>query len=449
MTPSERLARQFALRALDEAVAAADPLRIIAEKVRLVGSNLVVENETIDLSRLSRILVVGAGKGCARMASALEKVLGNRITEGYVNILRGTGDNVKTKRIRFNEASHPIPDEAGLEGSARMIELVQGATQNDLVICLISGGGSALLPLPTKGLGLDEKIIVTQALLEAGANINELNTVRKHLSGIKGGWLAKNVGGARIATFILSDVVGDPLDVIASGPTSPDRTTFADAINVLKKYCLWEKVPETIRRLLNSGLSGRIPETPKSEDEVFKRVRNYVLFSNRQACEEATKCLKDLGLASSILTTALEGEASQVGAVLGSIGREIAIWDAPLTRPAALVAGGETTVTVHGKGVGGRNQEVALAAALRISAVKAVAVASIGTDGVDGPTDAAGAIVDGSTIARAESLRLDARALLSDNDSHTFFRQLGDLILTGPTGTNVNDIAVIVAVFPE
>lgn len=301
------------------------------------------------------------------------------------------------------------------------------------------------MPLPREGVSLDEKVTITKALLKVGATINELSSVRKHLSDIKGGWLAKDTGGAHVVTLIISDVVGDSLDVIASGPTAPDSTTFNDAISVLRKYRLWEEASEGIRRILTNGNAGKISETPKPSDAAFSKVTNHILFNGRQACEVAASYMKKHGITSSILSTTLEGEASQVGAVLGSIAEEVVRWDRPISKPAGLVAGGETTVSVRGKGIGGRNQEVALGAALRLSTVDGVTVASIGTDGVDGPTDAAGAIADGRTILRAEAERMDAMKALADNDSYSFFSKLGDSVVTGPTGTNVNDIAVIVA----
>jgi len=415
------------------------------ENLKLDGSRLFVRHETYDLSHVEHIYVVGAGKACAQMALALENMLGDRITEGCVNILRGTGGKYRTQRITLNEASHPLSDQAGVRGSKKMIQLAENARKNDLVICLISGGGSALMPLPRKGLSLHEKQTITKSLLRAGANINELNAVRKHLSEIKGGWLAKKVDGASVITLIFSDVVGDPIDVIASGPTAADRSTFNDAISVLKEYKLWEKAPKEIRKILADGKAGRIAETPKTEDEAFSHVKHFILFNNRQACEAAAAYLKSCRVTTAILSTAIEGEANQIGRVLGSIVREMALWNSPIAKPSAFIIGGETTVTVRGNGTGGRNQEVALGAALSMSSIEGAVVASIGTDGIDGPTDAAGAIVDGSTINRANALQMKAEKFLAENDSYNFFLKLGDLIRTGPTGTNVNDIAIMIA----
>ena len=447
-TTADRIARDLALGALDEVIAASDPMKAVMRNVRVEGKQLLVEKDSYDLEKFERTFVVGAGKASARMAEAVETLLGDRITDGLVNVPRNTA-SPSTRKIQLNNASHPLPDESGVAGSIRMKNLLAKAKKDDLVICLISGGGSALMPLPTEGLSLGDKQSVTKQLLTAGATINELNAVRKHLSKIKGGWLAKSADGAQILTLILSDVVGDPLDVIASGPTSPDKTTFNDAIAVLRKYDLFEKVPSTVQKILTEGRDGRIPETPKPDDSVFEHVKNYVLFNNRLACEAALVYLRKRGVTTEILTTTMEGESNQVGVMLGSIAKEIASWNRPVAKPAALIAGGETTVTVRGKGTGGRNQEVALGAALRLPTAEGVAVASMGTDGIDGPTDAAGAIVDGRTILRAEAKGLKVLETLANNDSYRFFKNLEDLIFTGPTGTNVNDVAIVVAVSPR
>lgn len=431
--------------ALEQAVIAADPMRVIEDSVRLDGSLLVVKNDSYDLSNVKRIFVIGAGKACAQMAHAMETILGDRITDGFVNVPRGAQIDFRSSRIRFNEALHPLPDASGVAGALRMKELVGNAKKGDLVICLLSGGGSALMPLPRDGVSLSDKVNITEKLLQAGARISEINAVRKHLSSIKGGWLAKSVAGAQVVTLILSDVVGNPLDVIASGPTTPDSATFKDAGDILAKYGLWEEAPQPIRKTLADGKAGLIPETPKPDDEAFSRVKQYVLFDNRRACDAVKEFLSEHGVVASILSTSLEGEARDIGDVLGGKARDLAA-KRPDARPSGIVAGGETTVTVHGKGLGGRNQEIVLAASLRIGTTNGLVIASMGTDGVDGPTDAAGAIADGSTLARAREKRMDPSTFLADNNSYNFFSMLGDLILTGPTGTNVSDITVVVAV---
>lgn len=300
------------------------------------------------------------------------------------------------------------------------------------------------MPLPKDGVTMEDKRKITEALLKCGATINEINTVRKHISDFKGGWLAKKAYPATVLNLILSDVLGDPLDFIASGPTVPDSTTFGDAIKVLKKYGLWDKAPESIKKVLLNGDKGLIPETPKVGDEAFKKVLNVVIGNNRDASTAACETLKSEGLNALLLTSLLEGEARHVGTVLASLALEIAVSGNPVPKPAAIIAGGETTVTVIGGGRGGRNQEIALSAALKIRGLNGVAIASLSTDGVDGPTDAAGAIADGKTIARAEALGLRAEEFLADNNSYNFFSKLSDLIFTGPTGTNVNDVSVVI-----
>ncbi|MEM1589857.1 MAG: glycerate kinase [Candidatus Bathyarchaeia archaeon] len=438
----DKKARELALKSLEAAVKAVDPKRLIASKLVLKGSLLEVGDYTFDLNQFKNVYVIGGGKASGSMAEALENLLGEKITDGAVNVPRGCKH--KTKIVKLYEASHPIPDESGVRGVKRMLEIAEKAGENDLVICLISGGGSSLMPLPRNGITLADKRKITEDLLKCGATINEINTVRKHISGIKGGWLAKKAYPATVLNLILSDVVGDPLEFIASGPTVPDSTTFSDAVKVLKKYGLWEKAPESIRRVLLEGERGLIPETPKRDDKVFKKVFNVIIGNCREASTAACKALKSEGLNTLLLTSLLEGEARHVGTVLASAAREIDTSGNPVQRPAAMVVGGETTVTVAGKGKGGRNQEIALAAALKINGLEGCAVASLSTDGVDGPTDAAGAIADGKTMAKAERNGLNAEKFLAENDSYNFFSKLGDLIFTGQTGTNVNDISVVI-----
>ena len=442
-TKLNQKARALALRSLESALNAVDPKQIIKSKLLLKNSTLHVNEYSIDLKKFKNIYVIGGGKASGSMAEALEQVLGNSITNGFVNVPRSSKN--KTDIIKLHEASHPIPDEAGVEGTRRMLKIAEQAKEDDLVICLISGGGSSLMPLPRGKISIADKKKTTNVLLKCGATINEINTVRKHISDFKGGWLAKKAYPATILNLILSDVVGDPLDFIASGPTVPDSTTFSDAIKVLKKYRLWSKAPASIRKVLSDGEKGLIPETPKAKDEAFKRVYNVVVGNNRLASLTAQKYLKSEGLNTLLLTSTLEGEARHVGIMLASIVHEVSVSGNPVPKPTGIIAGGETTVTVTGKGLGGRNQEIALAAAQKLNGMNGVVVASLSTDGVDGPTDAAGAIADGKTLVRAAKMGLTPEEYLAENDSYHFFSKLGDLIFTGPTGTNVNDVSVIVA----
>jgi len=438
----ERKARKLALNSLESALNAVDPKHIIKSRFSIKNSVLQVDGQSFDLNKFKRIYVIGGGKASGSMAEAVEQILDKRIKEGLVNVPRGSKN--KTKIIKLHEASHPIPDEAGVEGTRCMLKIAEQADEGDLILCLISGGGSSLMPLPRGQISIDDKRTITDALLKSGATISEINTVRKHISDFKGGWLAKKAYPATILNLILSDVVGDPLDFIASGPTVPDSTTFADAIKILKKYVLWSEAPASIRKVLSDGEKGVIPETPKADDEAFKKVFNVVVGNNRTASLTAQKYLKSKGLNTLLLTATLEGEARHIGTVLATTAHEIVTSGNPIPKPAAIIAGGETTVTVAGKGKGGRNQEIALSAAIRIKEMEGVVVASLSTDGIDGPTDAAGAIVDGKTLEKSAKMKLTPEEYLANNDSYNFFAKLGDLVFTGPTGTNVNDISLIV-----
>jgi len=440
-----RKARKLALEALEKALEAAEPKHVIKSMVRLENSHLQIQNKTFNLQKFKNIYVVGGGKAGGSMVEALEEIMGKRITNGALNIPYDSGE-YQTTRVKLQRASHPVPDEAGVKGTKNMLDLVAQAKEDDLVICLISGGGSSLMPLPREGISLQDKKKVTELLLKSGATINEINTVRKHISAVKGGWLAKEAYPATVINLILSDVIGDPLDFIASGPTVPDSTTFQDAIQVLEKYGLWDKIPNSVRQVLLHGKEGLIPETPKAKDKVFRKVYNFVLGNNRLASIAAQNKLKNTGLHTLLLTSQLEGEARHVGTMLASIAHEIIASGNPIPKPAGIIAGGETTVTVVGKGIGGRNQEIALSAALKISNMKGIVIASMSTDGIDGPTDAAGAIVDGQTVIRSQKMGLNPTEFLKHNDSYTFFSKLNDLIFTGLTGTNVNDISILIAI---
>jgi len=440
----DKMARRIALDAIEEALKAADPKRIMFSKIKLERETLKVNSDSFDLSEYKRIFVLGGGKASGSMAEALEEILKDRIEDGIIVVPKGVADKHKLNRVKLHESSHPIPDESSLAGAKKILELAERAKEGDLVICLISGGGSSLMALPKEEISLEDKRRVTDLLLKSGATINEINAVRKHISNFKGGQLAKAVYPATLVGLLLSDVLGDPLDVIASGPTVPDSSTFNDAVSILKRYNLWEKIPDSVKRILLEGIEGRIDETPKKGDVIFNKVKNFVIGNNRLACSAALKELKRSGLNTLFLTSFMEGEARHIGTFFGAIGRELVATDKPITSPVGIVAGGETTVTVTGNGIGGRNQEISLSAALKIINAEGIAIASASTDGIDGPTDAAGAIVDGKTISRAEKVGLDPLEALRNNDSYSFFSRLGDLIMTGPTGTNVNDVTVLV-----
>lgn len=440
-----RKARKLALRGIEAALDAADPKVIIRSKVVLKHSLLKIEDCIFDLRRFRNIYVVGGGKASGSMAEALEEVLGEKITDGILNV-PNTDCEYKIRRIKLQKASHPVPDKFGLEGTRRILNIARDADDRDLIICLISGGGSSLMPLPRDEISLQDKIVVTKLLLKSGATINEINTIRKHISDFKGGGLAKCAYPATVVNLLLSDVVGDPLECIASGPTVPDSSTFHDAVKVLKRYELWSEAPESVKKVLLEGEKKLVPETPKADDKYFRRVYSFVVGNNRSASIAAYDLLRSAGVNTLFLTSYLEGEARNVGRILAAIASEIVRFGRPVPKPAAVVVGGETTVTVVGKGVGGRNQEIALGAALKMDHMNGAVILSVNTDGIDGPTDAAGALADGETLARSRELSLDAEDFLMHNDSYTFFSKLGDLIFTGPTGTNVNDVLILVVV---
>ncbi|MDR7523604.1 MAG: glycerate kinase [Armatimonadota bacterium] len=430
--------RRHAVQILGAAVAAADPMAAVRRCLHREGSRLVVGDRAYEVSPASRIFVVGAGKGSARMAAALEALLGDRIAAGAVTTKYGYLESLR--RVELIEAGHPLPDAAGLRGAQRIAEIAASAGASDLVLVVISGGGSALLPLPAEGITLEEKVAATDLLLRSGATITEVNTVRKHISRIKGGWLARLAAPARVVTLILSDVLGNPLDAIASGPTVPDPTTFADALMVVDRYALRDRLPGSVRAYLERGAAGAVPETPKPGDAVFDRTQNLVVGDISLAARAAVDRARELGYATRLQATDVQGEAREVGAGFGAAVRQVRLTGAPVRPPACLVAGGETTVTVRGSGRGGRNQELVLGAVQAIAGLPQTLVVSFGTDGTDGPTDAAGAVADGSTLARARERGLDPQAALADNDAYGFFAALDDLIVSGPTNTNVNDL---------
>ena len=428
---------------MEAALQAADAVEAVRRNVLLQGNTLHVGRRMYDLRTYEHIYVVGAGKASAAMAMALEDILGERITAGWINVKDGY--TAPTRKIMIHEAGHPLPDRRSVEGTRQIVSLLKEAKATDLVFCLLSGGGSALMTLPAEDISLSDMEDLTQALLRSGATINEMNAIRKHLSQVKGGQLARLAYPAQVISLILSDVVGSPLDVIASGPTSPDPTTFAQAYQVLEKYRLLQEVPHSIVSHLKQGMEGRVRETPKAQDEAFQRTQNLVIASNEHAAHAAQDKARQLGLNSLLLSTFIEGEAREVAKVFAAIAREIDRSGKPVPRPACIIAGGETTVSVRGQGLGGRNQELALAAAPLLAGLDKVAVVTLGTDGTDGPTDAAGAIASGSTASRAAEKGLSIASYLENNDAYHFFQALGDLLITGPTNTNVNDLIFVFA----
>lgn len=422
-------------------VAAVEAAAAVHRHCRMEGGAFVVDDVAYDISRFNRVFVIGAGKAGASMAGAIEDLLGDAVTDGVVSVKYGHGKPLS--RVRVMEGGHPVPDESGEAAARAVVETAGGAGEGDLVICLISGGGSALLPLPVDGVSLADKQETTKILLACGATIHEINTIRKHISAVKGGGLARAVHPARLMTLILSDVVGDDLDVIASGPTVPDSSRFEDCMRVFDTYGIADKVPPSVRRHIQRGVTGEIPDTPKRGDPVFSGVQHAIVGSNAESVSVAADKARSLGYHTMVLSTLLEGETADVAKVHAGIAKEILRSGQPLSAPACLLSGGETTVTLRGDGLGGRNQEFVLAAAIELAGIAGVVVLSGGTDGTDGPTDAAGAIADGETHGRAETLGLVPHRHLAGNNAYPFFEQLGDLIKTGPTNTNVMDLRVV------
>lgn len=436
-----RLPVQAELRRIfHAALSAADPARAIRRTLSLKGPRLLAAGRAYDLRRIRRVMVVGAGKASVPMARAVSGVLRGRLDSAFVVAPAGATVGPKSK-IQVVEAGHPVPDRRGLKAAERIVQVASSLEADDLLIVLLSGGASSLLPLPDEGLSLADKQRTTKLLLRSGATIAEVNAVRKHLSAIKGGRLAAATR-ARVLTLLLSDVRGDDLGVIGSGPTAPDRTTFMDAVRIVRRYRLWDKLPTPVRTHLVEGLAGLRPETPKPRSPIFRRMQHVVVGNNRLACEAAAKAARQARYEAVLIEDYVTGEAAKLGRWMGELGKNLA-GRKNLPGPVCVVAGGELTVTVSGAGQGGRAQEFALAAALAIQGVPNVWAVGVGTDGRDGPTDVAGAAVDGSTVARGKKKSLDAAKHLKRNDSYRFFTKVGGHITTGPTGTNVNDLYIL------
>ncbi len=437
--PAQR--RRHAYAIFNSGLQAADPRACIHRNLVLEDRHLCIAGSRVDLDTVSRLVVVGAGKATAPLAAAVEEILGDRIAAGSINTKYEHG--IPLQRIDVVECGHPVPDDAGVRGTEAIRKLVSGLDEQALVLCLLSGGGSALLPAPADGLTLADKQETTRMLLACGAGIGEVNAVRKHLSGIKGGLLARQAHPARLHTLALSDVIGDPLDTIASGPTVPDTTTFAHCLDIVNRYGIREQLPSAARQRLDDGQRGQVPETPKPGDPCFQRTSSHVIGNNALAIAAARETAHQLGYNTLVLTSRMQGEAREVASALTAIALEVVAADRPVPRPACIICGGETTVTLRGDGKGGRNQELALAAAMQLENQNAVTLLSGGTDGTDGPTDAAGALADGSTLERARQQHLPAAEYLARNDSYHFFQALDDLLITGPTQTNVMDLQII------
>lgn len=435
--------REDARRILGAALVAADPAAAVRRALALDGHTLRFGDERMDLAAFERVRLLGAGKASPGMALAALHLLDDRVSGGAIATTGGQDRLLQDlpATIEVFEAGHPVPDARGVAAAAAALRLARDSGERDLLLCLLSGGASALWAAPVEGVELADLRALTDALLRSGATIRELNTVRKHLSRLAGGRLARVAHPARALALVVSDVVGSPLDVAASGPTVPDPTTYADALHILALRGV-EASPAALTHL-RAGARGERSETPKPGDPAFERASTRVILRNRDALGGAAEESRRLGYRALPLTDRLEGEAREAGRLLAALGLGAREDGLPLGPPVALLLGGETTVTVRGEGRGGRNQEMALAAALALEGEGRVLVACLGTDGADGPTDAAGALVDGDTVRRGAERGLDAWDCLRRNDSYAYLRATGDLLLTGPTGTNVNDVALV------
>ena len=402
---------------------------------------LTVADYRYHLSRYEQILVLGAGKGGASMARAIEEILGARITTGMITVKYNHLKELK--HIKIHQAGHPVPDQNGLTGARKIYQLAQSAAEKTLVICLISGGASALMPLPVAGISLQDKQQTTRALLACGATIQEINTIRKHLSILKGGGLARVIHPATLITLIISDVVGDDLNSIGSGPTVADPTSFADCREIVTKYSLQDEIPAAVLQHIESGIAGLAPETATAAENLFTKTRNIIVANNRNALLKAQERAIALGYHTLLPDALTEGDTRTVATHHLALTRKIQRNKQPLDKPVCILTGGETTVKLNGSGKGGRNQEFALVAALEMDGMEKITILCAGTDGSDGPTDAAGAFADETTVARAAAIGLDPQQYLERNDSYNFFDRLGDLYKTGPTNTNVMDLRII------
>jgi glycerate-2-kinase len=434
--------RALLARLFEAGLGAVDPGAAVRRAVRRAGATLRVGDRRYVLRPDACMTAIGAGKASARMAAALEEIIGPQLDRGLVVVKYDHA--VPTRRIDVCEAGHPVPDQAGQRAAARIVDFIGSLAPEDLLFVLLSGGASSLLAAPASGLTLRDKRRTTDLLLRSGATIHDINCVRKHLSSIKGGRLAAATK-ARIVSLILSDVQGDDLGTIGSGPTAPDPSSFADARAVLQRYGIWDAAPARVRAHLLAGSRKVHEETPKPGSPLFRLVDNHIIGNNRLAVEAVAAEARRAGFTPLVLTTSLTGEAKDAARVFGAIGRELVAFNRPANRPACVIAGGELTVTVRGAGKGGRAQEFALAAALEITGLPGICIAALGTDGTDGPTDAAGAVVDGDTVSRAARQGIDPRDALRRSDSYAFFKKAGGHIVTGPTGTNVNDLHLLLA----
>jgi hydroxypyruvate reductase len=433
--------RRDARAIFDAALEAVEPAHLVERHFRRDGNTIEVAERRYDLSSYRDVYVVGAGKAAAAMGRAVEDLLAERLDRGIIIVKYD--HSLPLTKLKVLQAGHPVPDQNGESATREILEIVRNAAAHDLIVCLLSGGASALMVAPIAGVTLDDKQTTTRLLLGCGATIREINTIRKHISAVKGGRLAQEAYPATVVTLILSDVIGDNVETVASGPFSRDTTTFATCVEILERYSLLELIPTRVRLLLEGGVRGEIPETPKPGDAVFAKVQNLVIGNNRTALRGAQERAAELGYHPITLSDPVQGEARQAALDHAAMVKELVRAGNPAGRPLCVISGGETIVTVRGNGLGGRNQEFALAAAMAIEGEDNIVILSGGTDGTDGPTEAAGAIIDGLTVRRGRDRGLDPRVCLENNDSFAFLKATGDLLMTGPTLTNVMDLQLV------
>ncbi|HUU79274.1 MAG TPA: glycerate kinase [candidate division Zixibacteria bacterium] len=426
------------LELFEEGIRAANPEIAINNFVSFKDKTLEFSNEfKIKLTKKSKVIVIGAGKASRKMANTLVSILGERITKGIICSNEKNQRSFDKPEIEFIIAGHPYPTNESVIGGEKILREISNLTKDDLVLCLISGGGSALMEIPISGISLEDLVEVFDILTEVGANIHELNTVRKHLSQIKGGKLAKIAYPAKVISLIISDVVGDKIESIASGPTAPDSTSWIDVKEIIERYNLEQKLPESVKKVIEKGLLSLIEDTPKATDFYFANVQNFIIASNAIACEKMKELCESKGLKCKIKSTELTGEAKLLG-------REIASEILKENKNTVIIAGGETTVKIKGKGIGGRCQELVLAAGNLLKDTQGIVLAAIGSDGKDGPTDAAGGMIDGLLIEKASNLELNIGEYLENNNSYNYFKKIKGLVKTGSTGTNIMDLVIAI-----
>lgn len=439
-SPKTQHARKIALDLLEVALTAADPQQMVRQSIKFENHILRFASHKLDLDALNGVFVIGAGKASGRMAEAIEALLSDCISGGLIIVPENTVNYFMLERVEIQGGGHPLPTDQSITSTRALLKLITSSPTDALIISLISGGGSSLLSLPASPLTVQDIQQITTLLMESGVPITEMNTIRKHLSDIKGGYLSSQIYPRQHISLLISDIPTDQLDMIASGPTLPDSTTFQDAAEILTKYSLWSVVPPRVKKRIKDGIQGSIPDTPKPTDPIFSSTLTELIGNNRLVCEAAQQAAQQMNLTAQIIATDWQGEAREIGQKIGELANRLPNTD----MPQVIIIGSETTVTVSHPGKGGRNTELITATLPFLKRYDGLVVASLATDGIDGPTPYAGAIADHESIQRATTLNLSPTELLETNSTYTLFEALNDHILTGPTHTNVRDITIVV-----